>query len=200
MHLDNESLVKNSYDLIKTLQIERNKKGDRITYSIKSRGKLRNLSAPFMELGNTDDALNRFREYTHKSLEHGSAKTTFEKLLERMYHEPEKDADDATPQGVITKIDSTSRRVSPEVRASMIRYILGYTNWGAESICAIFSAYPKDDNVVRIRLTSMINAEFAVIWEKTGLSDEMYTQKLVEELLTMKQKADGAANKEKNHV
>jgi len=184
-------LVKKSYELILLLQFERDRDN---TYRLKSRNKVRNLATALNEFDDPSTAIPEFVRHSTDSLTHGAAAATFGAFLAKI-------TDPADQNGIQMTINTNISAYTSEVKRNKIREIIGYTNWGTESVCAIFSAYPQDNEKVRKRLESMINAEFAVLWEKTGISDESYKKNLVNGLMNLKTNADSEfKNGRKNHV
>lgn len=51
----------------------------------------------------------------------------------------------------------------PERRIEKIKYLIGYTNWNADSVITIFNAFKNDDNEIRKRLQTMLGAELGII-------------------------------------
>lgn len=179
-----EDLTKKAYQFILTLQFEKDEKNN---YSMKSRGKVRNLANALNEYDDAVTALNKFTEYYRASLTHGGAAITFKEFLMQI--------DDSSNNSSLAFIVKNPR-YDPEKKRLTIQYILGYTNWGAEGICSIFSAYPNDDQKVKEKLKQMIRAEFAVI----GGANPEYEDKLVKHLFNLKLNADENSKQRENHV
>jgi len=156
-------IVLDSYDLMLSIPYP-NKKGDK--YEIQSRSKLKNLP----------EALREFEDPR-------SAVVHFVKSASYFLPRSGNDLNDFLSM-LLTKVRKIQDEESdPEKVREKIRYLIGYSNWGMDAVCNIFSKAGRDDKI-RDRLQNMVRAELLIVGEDGSVD------RIVSDIMHWKAKAD----------
>ena len=155
-----KELVLDAYDLM--LSIPKPTKKGR-SFEIKSRSKLKNLPEALREFEDPQESVTHFiksASYFLPRSTDGNLSTFLNVMLEKVQKIQENEKD-------------------PEKIRIKIRYLIGYSNWGMDAVCHIFSE-GKTENERKSRIQNMIGAEMK------ALDAEDNTTKLVEKILNWK--------------
>jgi len=145
-----KEIVLDSYNLIVTLpQPQRNWKKE---WEIKSRSKLKNLPEALREFQDPSAAITHFVKNTAYFLpraERGSGTDrVFSELLSKL----------------LDTVSIYSKKTgSPEHIRQKLVYLIGYLNWGSDSVCVLMNASHDDIHEFERRLKAMLAAEFSII-------------------------------------
>jgi len=160
-------LISDSYALILKLKLER-KDFPSQQYSVSSRNKIKNLAEALREMDEPGAAIPHFIKNAAYSLpraERGGHDNKFLPFLDLLIQ-------------TVNRISQTEPVL--ERRRKKIQYLIGYINWGAESLCTIFAANETRTEAQR-QVSDMIKAEYSVL--STAPSNQE-TQRLVDNLMT----------------
>lgn len=135
-------------------------------YEIKSRTKIKTLPEALNEFEDPEAAVTHFVKGAAYFLPRSDAnlRAFLDTLLQKVH-----------------KIQTTEKD-SERIREK-IRYLIGYTSWGMDSVCNIFKKSHNEDQV-KLRLSTMISTELKM------LDDDKASQTIVDGI--MKWKAKGA--------
>jgi hypothetical protein len=150
-----KGIVLDSYALLVELPAPVKK---RDKYEIASRSKLKNLPEALREMQDPSAAVTHFVKnaaYFLPRAERGSRMDSgFDKIL----------------TGLLERVSLYSKQEKdPEQVRRKIQYLIGYLNWGADSICVLMTATDPDVNELERRLRTMLSAEFAIIGAEPDL-------------------------------
>jgi hypothetical protein len=144
-----KEIVLDSYNLIVTLPEPQKKVGGK--WEINSRNKLRTIPESLREFQDPSAAITHFVKnaaYFLPRAERGSG-------TDKMFNE------------LLSKLVDTVSRYSkksgsPEHIRQKLVYLIGYLNWGSDSICVLMTA-SRDEQEFELRLKAMLAAEFSII-------------------------------------
>lgn len=157
-----KELVKDSYELM--LSIPKPKPNNKEKYEIESRSKLKNLP----------EALREFDDNAEASVTHF--------VKSASYFLPRSDKSDLSDflTVLLEKVNKIQESEdNPERVREKIRYLIGYSNWGMDAICNIFSKTHGTETEKRIR--NMIGAEFRIL----GADDDV--SRIVSQIMKWKE-------------
>ncbi|OPY38407.1 MAG: hypothetical protein A4E35_00830 [Methanoregula sp. PtaU1.Bin051] len=145
-----KEIILDSYNLILTLpSLQLNKRKE---WEIKSRSKLRTLPEALREFQDPSASITHFVKNTAYFLpraERGSGTDkTFNELLSKL----------------LDTVSKYSKRTdSPEHIRQKLVYLIGYLNWGSDSICVLKNVSHNDQREFERRLKAMLFAEFRIV-------------------------------------
>jgi hypothetical protein len=153
-----KEIVLDSYHLVTTLPspMENKKSGK---YEIKSRSKLKNLPEALREFQDPSASITHFVKnaaYFLPRAERGSGTDEgFSNLLPALIE--------------IVSHYTAQKEKSPEHIRQKIVYLIGYLNWGSDSICNLMSVSDGSDQVLERRMRMMVSAELSL----TGAEEDL---------------------------
>jgi hypothetical protein len=151
-----KGLVLDSYALLLDLPAPENRNNK---YEMKSRSKLKNLPEALREMDDPSAAITHFvknASYFLPRAERGKGtERGFDKILSRL----------------LERVNEyvKQERAAPERARRKIQYLIGYLNWGADSICALMTATDPDVKEFERRLHTMLTAELAIVGGETDV-------------------------------
>lgn len=163
--MEMKEIVLSSYELLVKLPSPTPPKSERDKYEIASRNKLKTLPEALRE--NTDDAANitHFVKYASYFLPRAERSEREERIML-----PFLDL-------LLNKVKEIENKESdPKKAVQQLKYLIGYTNWNADAVCAIFTTSKSDDEIKR-RLQTMLGAELDVVGAKDSV------EKIVSEIM-----------------
>jgi len=160
-----KELVKDSYELI--LSIPKPNPDKNGKYEITSRSKLKNLPEALREFEDAQASVTHF-------------------VKSASYFLPRSDRSDLS--GFLTVLLDKVKKIQesetdPEKVREKIRYLIGYSNWGMDAVCNIFSKTTGIETEKRIR--TMISAEFKIL----GADDD--SANVVHQIMEWKEQSEG---------
>lgn len=159
-----KELVKDSYELISS--IPKPKPDRKGKYEIASRSKLKNLPEALREFEDAQASVTHFVKSASYFLPRSDSKLSgfLTVLLEK-----------------VKKIQKSEN--DPERVREKIRYLIGYSNWGMDAVCNIFTETEGVETEKRIR--TMIGAEFKIL----GADDDIAN--VVDQIMKWKEQGEG---------
>lgn len=157
-----KELVKDSYELI--LSIPKPRPDNKGKYEIASRSKLKNLPEALREFEDAKASVTHFVKSASYFLPRSNLSNFLTVLLEK-----------------VKKIQE-SENDQEKVREK-IRYLIGYSNWGMDAVCNIFTETKGVETEKRIR--TMIGAEFKIL----GADDDIAN--VVTQIIKWKEQGEG---------
>lgn len=151
-----QDILRRAYDLMTALPspVKRNEK-----YEIESRSKLKGLLEPLREME-----------------EPGAAIAHFVKSAAYFIPRQENQRNIGAMMGFLDLLFADVKAVCGpsepgEAEIEKIQYLVGYMNWTCDAVCGIMTETENDPASLRKRISSMIEAEFAVVGRGSAAAD-----------------------------
>jgi hypothetical protein len=145
-----KEIVLDSYSLLITLPFPKDNKGK---WEVSSRNKLKSLPEALREFDDPTASVTHFVKSASYSLPRAERGSRGDSGLGKLL------------SCLLDTVGKYSQRDkgNPEHLRHKLIYLIGYLNWGADSICVLLTESHGDDRELQRRLQSMLAAEFTII-------------------------------------